>query len=359
MTPQSAVTAGIAQDSVPGRSAAPDIRAHDPANDPAWDRYAQAHARYTLYHGSAFHAAVRAAFGKLAHGLVALGGKGEIVGLLPLIRQKSLLFGDRLVSLPYANYGGPLADSPEIALRLLEAAAERAQALGCDSIEVRDPEARDVDWPAHTDKVLMIRALPDSAQALDSELGAKLRSQCRRALKEGAVVRRGGPELLADFYGVFAANMRDLGTPVYPRRWFEVLARQLGESMRLLVVTLAGKPAAAAVLMRWNDVMEIPWAASAQEFNRYAVNMLLYREALGLAIESGCRRFDFGRSTRDSGTWRFKKQWGADEHQIWWRVRPQPEGPGRLTELLRRTWTRLPLPLANRLGPVISPQLPW
>jgi serine/alanine adding enzyme len=335
------------------------VRRHDRAADPAWDRYAVQHARFTPYHGTAFRGAVEDAFGKPAVGLVATDRTGRLVGVLPMIRQRSRLFGDRLVSMPYANHGGPLADTPQIALRLFDAAVAEAGALGCRRVEVRDHEARELDWPVHLDKVLMTRTLPDSQAALDAQLGAKLRSQCRRASKQGAVVEQGGARLIPAFYGVFAANMRDLGTPVYPRRWFEALAHRLGDAMRLVVVRIDGRPAAGCVLVRWHDTLEIPWAASAREYNRYAVNMLLYREALGHAIDSGCRRFDFGRSTRDSGPWRFKRQWGAQERPIWWRTHPEPGGAGRVGEFLRRAWTRLPLPVANRLGPMISPDLPW
>jgi serine/alanine adding enzyme len=342
-----------------GDASAVSIRTVNPADHADWDRYASRHPGYTIYHGGAFHAAVAEAFGKPAHGLAATDADGTLVGVLPLIRQASRLFGDRLVSLPYANHGGPLADSPAIATALFEAAAGLADTLGCRGIEIRDSEVRELDWPMHTDKVLMTMALPDSNAALDQSLGAKLRSQCRRALKEGAVVTHGGAELIPDFYRVFAVNMRDLGTPVYPQRWFEVLARHLGDAMRLVVVTLQGRPAAACVLMRWNDTLEIPWAAAAREFHRYSVNMLLYREALGLAIETGCRVFDFGRSTRGSGTQRFKQQWGAEPRPIYWRVRPEPGAPGKLTALLQEGWKKLPVPVANRLGPVISADLPW
>ncbi len=335
------------------------VRRHDRIADPAWDHYARQHPDFTLYHGMAFRDAVGEAFGKPSVGLVATDPTGRLVGVLPLIRQRSRLFGDRLVSMPYANHGGPLADTPQIALALLCAAAAEAASLGCRRIEVRDHQPRELDWPVHTDKVLMLRELPDSQAALDAQLGAKLRSQCRRALKQGAVVEQGGAGLIPAFYGVFAANMRDLGTPVYPRRWFETLARHFGEALRFVVVRIDGRPAAGCVLVRWRDTLEIPWAASAREYNRYAVNMLLYRDALGLAIDLGCGQFDFGRSTRNSGTWAFKRQWGANEKQIYWRVRPELSTPSQLSALLRKAWQRLPLPVANMLGPVISAELPW
>jgi lipid II:glycine glycyltransferase (peptidoglycan interpeptide bridge formation enzyme) len=218
----------------------------------------------------------------------------------------------------------------------------------------------------------MTLALPDSPEALGKSIGAKLRSQCRRALKEGATVMHGGAELIPEFYRVFAVNMRDLGTPVYSRRWFEVLGRHLGDAMHLVVVRLNDRPVAGCVLIRWAHTMEIPWAAADRDFNRYSVNMLLYREALDHAIERGCKVFDFGRSTRGAGTWRFKKQWGAEERQIWWRVRPRggaghdddkvsnaADERGGMKGLLQMAWTRLPVGVANKVGPMISAELPW
>ena len=345
------------------------IRRHDPAQDADWDRYAESHPRFTVYHRTAFRNAVAEAFGKEAHGLVATDEQGTVCGVLPLIRQRSTLFGDRLVSLPYANHGGPLANGPETAVALLQAAARHADALGCDRLEIRDHELRALDWPERTDKVLLTRELPNSPEALDRALGSKLRSQCRRSLKEGAEVLHGGAELVPEFHAIFAENMRDLGTPVYPRRWFEVLARHFPTESHVVVVRLAARPAAAAFLMHWRDTLEIPWAASSREFNRYSVNMLLYREALGRAIALGCRRFDFGRSTQDSGTHRFKLQWGAQASPIHWRVRPRGGTSstgraaggeeGRLRTMATRAWTRLPLAVANRLGPMVAPELPW
>ncbi len=346
-------------DVTPRDHATVNVRLHRPEDDGRWGAYAEAHPHYTIYHGRAFHDAVAEAFGKPSHGLIAEDEAGKIVGVLPLIRQKSWLFGDRLVSLPYANHGGPLAESPEIARALFDAAVHEAERLGRPRLEVRDHHEREIDWPAHTDKVLMTLTLPDSNAELDKALGAKLRSQCRRALKAGAVVVHGSAELIPEFYRVFAVNMRDLGTPVYPLRWFEVLAKHLGEAMRLVVVRLEGRAVAGAVLMRWKDTLEIPWAASDRTFSRHAVNMLLYREALGRAIESGCGVFDFGRSTRGSGPHRFKEQWGAQASPIWWRTRPEAGPPGRVSEVVRASWKRLPYGLANRLGPVIAADLPW
>ena len=331
----------------------------DPAAEEAWAAYAAGHPQATLYHGRAYLAAVREAFGCSIHLVQARNAGGQLAGLLPLVRQRGLSGAARLVSLPFCNQGGPLAEDPAVACALLQRAQALARELGCASLEVRDHQDRALDWPVHTQKVLMRLTLPDSPDALDRQLGAKLRSQCRRAGKAGAEFVTGGAELLAEFYPVFAANMRDLGTPVYPRRWFSVLARHLGPALTVALVRLDGRAVAGAVLLRWRDTLEIPWAAALAGCKPLAVNMALYRGVLDHAIASGARTFDFGRSTRGAGTWRFKQQWGAEEQPIWWRSWPAPAGPGRTAGWLRAGWQRLPLPLANRLGPVVAPRLPW
>lgn len=333
----------------------------DPAKDTGWVAYAAGHPAATLYHGRAFLDAIQEAFGFMSFVVQAREPSGQLTGILPLVRQPGLGSGPRLVALPYCNHGGALAEDPGTAVLLARRAGELGRALGCSSVEIRDHQSLDLDWPVHTQKVLMLLELPDSQSALDRQLGAKLRSQCRRAGKAGARFLTGGAELLGEFYTVFASNMRDLGTPVYPLRWFEVLARHFGPALTVALVRLDDKPVAAAVLLRWRDTLEIPWAAALARYKPLAVNMALYRGALDFAIETGAGRFDFGRSTRGAGTWRFKQQWGAQEQQIWWRSWPQAPAAseGGVSSVLRAAWQRLPLPVANRLGPVISPRLPW
>ena len=181
----------------------------------------------------------------------------------------------------------------------------------------------------------------------------------------------GGLELLDDFYDVFCRNMHALGTPVYPKRFFAALLKRFTDECQLLVVSAESVPMAAGFLVLSRGRAEIPWAACREDAKPRGYNMKLYWEVLSLAIERGCTVFDFGRSSADSGTYRFKTQWGAKPAQLdWhrWERNPRPEvvpaaaanaAPGRLRTLLSQAWTRLPLPVANRIGPMISPGLPW
>lgn len=330
----------------------------EPSHD--WDPFLDAVPSAPVYLQSRWSLAAREAFGHEAYFLEARVAGGRLVGVLPLIRQRSRIVGNFLTSLPFFNYGGALAESKEIAERLMTQAVLLGKATGCKYVEFRDREPREGDWLCRMDKVTMIRELPHSDVVLARDLGSKLRAQVKRATREGAEVHAGGAELLDDFYRVFAANMHDLGTPVYPKRFFECLLMRAPEACRLICVRRSGQVAAAAFLITHNRTTEIPWASCLSFAKPLGFNMRLYWEALCAAIELGADRFDFGRSTIDSGTYRFKKQWGAQPLQLYWHrwaqnPAPKSEKLARLTAI----WQRLPLPVANTLGPWVSPYLPW
>lgn len=334
--------------------------------DAGWDAYAAEHAQGSLYHQSAWSRLIADLYGQQQYHWRAYHGD-QLVGILPLTRLRSRLFGDYLVSLPFVNYGGALADSPDIETQLMQAAGESAAELGCSHIEFRDVAPRAAGaWPVRTDKVAMELELPEETDALWKALGSKLRSQVRRPLKESGVeVSSGGLELLEPFYAVFSRNMRDLGTPVYPQAMFQRILEALPEQARIVLVRYRGQPVAAGFLLQHRDRMEIPWASSLQEYNRLGVNMLMYWHALQASIAAGCRLFDFGRSTVDSGTYRFKKQWGAQPRQLHWHywLKAGQELPNLTPDnpkyqLAIRAWQRLPVPVANWLGPRIVRNLP-
>lgn len=312
-----------------------------------------------------FRDVIEEVFGHRTYYLTARTADGVIEGVLPLARLSSRLFGDFLVSLPYFNYGGAVATDTYVRDVLEREAEELASWLGASHVEFRDHSARDDGTPARMDKITRVRALPDTEDELWREIGSKVRAQVKKPLRSGAEVAVGGVERLDEFYTVFARNMRDLGTPVYTRRLFEIVCRYMGSDASVVVVHLDGRPAAAAVLLRHGDSMEIPWASSLREHNRIGVNMLLYWEVLAHAIRTGCRRFDFGRSTAGSGTDRFKRQWGGESVQLYWHywLRSGDEPP-RLNHdnpryrLATTVWKRLPLVVANRLGPRIVRNLP-
>jgi len=342
----------------------------NPAAD--WDAYAAAHDKASVYHSVGWAALVAHVFAQHAWFIEARDSEARLIGVLPLVQQRSLLFGRSLTSLPYFNYGGALGDSPAVVQALMDRAKQLAVETGCRYLELRDVQQQPGDWLTRTDKVTLLMDLPVSVAALAQQLGAKLRSQTRRADRESPLTRVGGLELLDDFYDVFCRNMHALGTPVYPKRFFAALLKRFADSCVLLVISTAEGPMAAGFLVIARGRAEIPWASCREEAKPRGFNMKLYWEALSLAIERGCSVFDFGRSSADSGTYRFKTQWGAKPVQLYWHRwerntaaanQELPAGhapaPGKLRTLLSAVWMRLPLPVANFAGPLISPGLPW
>jgi FemAB-related protein (PEP-CTERM system-associated) len=217
-----------------------------------------------------------------------------------------------------------------------------------------------------TDKVSMMLDLPAHPEALGKSLGAKLRSQIRRPDRENAQVVIGTADQVGAFYDVFRRNMHALGTPVHPRRFFQSLVETFPECCTLVVIYRDGVPQAAGFLVVDGRTAEIPWAACREDAKARGYNMKLYWECMAFVIERGCSRFDFGRSTVDSGTFRFKAQWGAKPCQLYWhrwerngQHGEDSPGAGRLRSLVARVWRTLPLPVANAIGPLVSPRLPW
>jgi serine/alanine adding enzyme len=331
----------------------------------AWDRFALESPDGTIYHLTAWRTILTEVFGHQTYYLLARDGENHVQGILPLVRLRSRLFGDYIVSIPVVNYGGPCAINKEVEIALVEAATVLADGLSVRHLELRTSREHAFGLPVRTDKVSMRLALPTSPQELWSAIGNKVRAQVKRPQKIGAECYFGCDDLLPEFYAIFSRNMRDLGTPVYPYRLFEHIYRKFPKQARIAIVRLAGDPVAAGFILGHQDVMEIPWASSLRKYNRAGVNMLLYWKVLEHSLNQGYKFFDFGRSTVGSGTYRFKKQWGAEAHQLYWYYWMKdgiglpgltPNNPKY--RLAIHTWQMLPLPLANWLGPKIVHGLP-
>ena len=293
-------------------------------------------------------------------------GESIVTGILPMVHIKSLMFGSMLISLPFCNWGGALTNKAAYAEKLLKGARQLASRMGVKNLQIRSDRLINCGLAAKTHKVRMVLELPDSRAGFQASLPAKVRSQARRPLREGAIFRCGSVELVEQFYTVFSRNMRDLGTPVLPKDLFRELVKRFASEIRIVLVEKSSKAVAAGLLIRNGERMEIPWAASLREANRFGVNMLLYSEAIAYSIEHGCKKFDFGRSTKDSGTYKFKKQWGAEPEQLYWYEwvgDKASAGPGLSPDnprygLAIRTWQKLPVWLANTLGPHVASKLP-
>ncbi|MBN1591385.1 MAG: FemAB family PEP-CTERM system-associated protein [Pirellulales bacterium] len=299
------------------------------------------------------------------HLLVASQG-GQPVGVLPLAFVKSRLFGRFLVSLPYINSAGVIAEDNEIATALIDRAVELADDLDVRHLELR--HERPVEHPALggeiTNKVLMRLPLPDSSKELWDGLKAKVRNKVRKGEKQGFTIHWGSQDLLADFYAVFSRNMRDLGTPVFGERLFLAILTQFQNEAELCVVRAGRQPIAAGLLVHGDGATEVPSASSLRDFNSTNANDLMYWHLLQRAVERGQRLFDFGRSTVDGNTFVFKKKWGARPEPTVWQYYTRkgaaadfrPDS-GKYDRMIA-AWRRLPVWATRLIGPSIIRGIP-
>ncbi len=290
----------------------------------------------------------------------------RISGILPLVLFDPPNNKKRLISLPYTDAAGILADDKVSSRRLLIAALELADKLGANHLELRQggvcqsffPQQKTIGMWCHTRhnfKTGLLRSLPTTVDILWAELAAKVRNQIRKARRCGCVAKVGKTDLLTDFYTVFSENMRDLGSPVHGPEFFQSLMNSKSLRSGIIVVSLHDKPAAAAVFLLHNKTLYNPWASSLRSYRPFCPNMLLYWSLLECAVNNHCNWFDFGRSSPDAPTCRFKLQWGAALEPLNWHVfSRKPHDWDPLSESLEDdNWKGVDLEFSRRNGPAI------
>jgi len=329
---------------------------------PNWAEFLSGQRVAGVYHDPRWGQVMARAYGNRPYYLTARRA-GRVVGALQLVYQKSLLFGSRLSSLPYFDASGVLGEADAAAALLARAEMLRRE-IACDAVELRQLAPLDEALPVRTDKVTMHLQLADGAEAMWSALKSKVRTKVRKAEKNDPDFAIGGGELLGEFVSVYARTMRDLGSPPHSRRFFGLIIEAFGESARLFVVRRKGRPLAASFTLTDAWGLHVPWSGSDKRFSRFGANRLLYWRMLAHAADAGWKRFDFGRSTRGSGTYEFKQEWGAEEVPLYWHyLLPaggqvpdvRPDSPK--FRLMVGCWRRLPVGLARLLGPRIISKL--
>lgn len=329
----------------------------------SWDQFVERHPEASGYHLTAWRSIFEDVFGHRTLSLSAMRDD-RVVGILPLVEFRSRLFGRFAVSLPFVNQGGVVADDEEAARRLVDRAIEEARSRGLDHIELRHERRCFPDLADKQHKVSMRLRLPDTSEALWNQLDRKVRNQIRKAEKSGIVASGGGAELMDAFYDVFAENMRDLGTPVYPRAFFASVMERFPARTRIHVVRLGEEVVASSLTFAWRDSIEVPWASSLRRHRDKSPNNLLYWAMLQQAIADRRRVFDFGRSTPNEGTYHFKSQWGAEPGPMHWEywlasgALPDQSPANPKYRAAIAVWRRLPLWVSNRVGPHLVRNLP-
>jgi FemAB-related protein (PEP-CTERM system-associated) len=287
----------------------------------------------------------------------------EWVGIVPVAIMPKFPGGSRkAVSLPYSNYGGLLA-APGVNVEPLKAVVIKYLSdIGINRIEMRDLAPA----MAVVDEVTMLLTLPDDSGQLWKQVGDKIRNQIRKAERSGLKLQWGSDQGDA-LYDIYAKNMGRLGTPVHSPKFFTAILANLGEHADVLTVRLKDRSIGAMLIIKNKDTWSDPFASCLREFNSMNPNMLLYWEALRTAAEAGAESFDFGRSHINSGTYRFKKQWGAREIALNYYSYLKGEMissastnfyRGQNASKLAYIWRQLPEFVQIRLGPLVRRWLP-
>jgi serine/alanine adding enzyme len=328
-----------------------------------WNNYVANHAAATIYHRYEWQQILKRCY-KLSGYYFAAHCNNKIVGVLPLTRHTSRLFGNFMVSMPWYGRGGAIADTPAIEAQLINAAVDFARKVAVDHIEFREEIARE-SLPSQTHKVNMVLDLPGSSEQLWDSFSSKLRAQIKRPQREKSSFLIGGVELMDDFYKVYARNMRDLGSPPHGKGFITQILWDFPDESRLAIVYLDNRPVGGGLLLGKDNTLEIPLASTIRQVNHLSMNMLLYWNILCYAIDRGYQCFDFGRSTRGAGTYRFKRQWGAEAKALHWNYWLHDNGSiptinpaNPKYQAIIWFWKRLPIWLANFIGSRVIRYIP-
>jgi FemAB-related protein (PEP-CTERM system-associated) len=324
----------------------------------AWDAFVLASPKATFFHRAGWQTVLRESFGHHTHFLLARR-EGRITGVLPLAHVKSWLFGNALASLPFAVYGGVAADDKASAAALEARAEQLARELRVPHLELRHLERRHPDWPEQDLYVTFRKAILPDEEANLLAIPRKQRAMVRKGIKNGLLA--GIDADVERFFDLYAGNVHRHGTPALPKRYFRALQRTFGDDCEVLTVTTAeGTPVSSVMSFYFRDEVLPYYAGDAEAARDLAANDFKYWELMRRACARGLRTFDYGRSKQGTGSYAFKKNWGFEpqplhyEYRLYTRERvPQNNPANAKYKLLIETWRRMPIGLANWLGPFV------
>ena len=336
------------------------IRLLNASSEAAWDRFVDAMPSATFFHRAAWSRVIETAFGHTTHFCYA-ERDGAITGILPLGRVKTLLFGDTLISVPFCVYGGVAAADAESEAMLLAYAEAQLRKTGANALELRDmtqqPPAE--GWIDRPDLYVTFRKAIGADHELNMKaIPRKQRAMVRKGIQNGLTsVANRDSDLL---HGIYAESVRNLGTPVFSRRYFRILMDAFGDAADIVTVMDGGAPIASVMNFYFRDEVLPYYGGGSAAARGRAGNDFMYWETMRRAADRGCRLFDFGRSKIGTGSFAFKHNWGFEEARLHYRFRlkpgesiPEHNPLNPKYRMFIAAWKRLPLPVANAVGPFI------
>ncbi len=334
------------------------IRRLSEADRQRWDAFVHATPEATFFHLAAWQGLIEEFQGHRTFYLYAERA-GQIVGVLPLAEVKSRLFGHSLASLPFCAYGGVVATDEAAALALEHEAERIAIERGVGHLEFRNLRERHTDWPRQDLYVTFRREISADDEANMAAIPRKQRAMVRKGIKNGLIA-----DLDADsrrFFAVYADNVRRHGTPAMSARWFAGLFDTFGDDCEVMTVTdPSGQPLTSVLSFYFRDEILPYYAGDLPAARDLAANDFKYWSLMQRAVTRNCRIFDYGRSKVGTGPWSFKKNWGFEPQTLSYEYRlfkldaiPQNNPLNPKYRAFIAMWRRLPLSVANRIGPLI------
>lgn len=335
-----------------------------PGSDETWHTAVQDLNEANLAQSPHWHTVISKTYRHTPIYLTAQSASGN-VAILPAFLLRSRLFGTVVTSMPFLDSGGPCSSSSDLTRLLTNTLIEEARQIGADFVEFRCSVPMELPVEPVTEKTSLLLPLTSNPESLWKTLDSKVRNQIRKAEREGISFEFGGLDKLQEFYEVFSFNMRDLGSPVHAKLFFATAFETFGGKIRIALVRKDCVAIGGLIAIEFKNTLMVPWASTLGQFRSLCPNMLLYWETIKAACSEGFAEFDFGRSSRNSGTYRFKRQWGAIEKQLYWYTIPLNGKPVRRLSrserrgaLLVQLWRHLPVGISRWLGPRIRRCLP-
>lgn len=334
------------------------IKELDSDNVSQWDEYVLNSEGATFFHLSGWKRVVESVFGHQCHFFYAAEG-GRIIGVLPLGHIKSLFFGNALISSPFGVYGGIVADNNDVRIALEDAACSLAKKLNVDYLELRNQKSQINDWPQKSLYVTFRKEIDHDPEKNMAAIPRKQRAMVRKGIKNGLVSVVDNN--IDQFYTMYATSVRNLGTPVFSKKYFGELINTFGNNCQLLTIEHNGKAVSSVMSFFFRDQVLPYYGGGTIDARRLAANDFMYWELMRRAGENGIKIFDYGRSKLNVGSYSFKKNWGFEPeplHYQYYLVKstdiPDINPLNPKYKLFIGLWKRLPVSVSRVVGPMIS-----
>jgi FemAB-related protein (PEP-CTERM system-associated) len=348
-------------DELAGGNSAITVKRFKSVDAEKWDHFVFSSPDATFFHLAAWKTIIETAFRHRAYYFYA-EKKGELKGVLPLIHLRSVLFGNGLISLPFCAYGGIMAQSEKARIALEEEAIALAERLNVGYIEMRNLSSRHKGWPQKDLYVTFRKSIDPDPDKNFAAIPRKQRAMVRKGIKAGLVSEV--DEDTSRFYDAYSKSVHSLGTPVFSKKYFALLKEAFGDQCQVLTITKSGRTVSSVLSFYFKDEVLPYYGGGVPEARALSSNDFMYWELMRRASEGGVKIFDYGRSKKDTGSYRFKKHWGFEPQPLFYEYHlvkdqdiPDISPVNPRYQYLIKLWQCMPLAVSRLVGPPIARNL--